>query len=129
MSTVIDLQAPHPSSNPCDNPCDVLPALPELDSDGHLIDHLAWTPERAQLMADTLGITLTELHLRILYATRAFFFEYHHSPMTRPLIKYLKQELPDAGLDNAHLQQLFNTGLVARHVNRLAGLPKPPNCL
>ncbi|MBV6578279.1 sulfite reductase, partial [Acinetobacter baumannii] len=27
------------------------------------------------------------------------------------------------------LQQKFNTGLVARHLSRLAGIPKPANCL
>ncbi|MFX8460263.1 sulfite reductase, partial [Acinetobacter baumannii] len=25
--------------------------------------------------------------------------------------------------------QKFNTGLVARHLSRLAGIPKPANCL
>ncbi|GAF54853.1 tRNA 2-thiouridine synthesizing protein E [Psychrobacter sp. JCM 18901] len=37
--------------------------------------------------------------------------------------------MPELNISNQKLQQLFNTGLVARHVNRLAGLPKPPNCL
>lgn len=100
-----------------------------LDQDGHLTDHTTWTPAIAQELADTLQITLTEEHHRILVQTRLFFEQYHHSPMTRPLIKHLAQTLPDDHIDNAKLQRLFNTGLVARHVNRLAGLPKPPNCL
>lgn len=105
-----------------------MPQMP-LDDDGHLQDHHAWTPDVAQELADTLGVHLTELHHRILMQTRLFFEQYHHSPATRPLIKHLKQTLPDDEIDNAKLQVLFNTGLVARHVNRLAGLPKPPNCL
>ena len=32
-------------------------------------------------------------------------------------------------IDNAMLQQRFHTGLVARHLSRLAGIPKPANCL
>lgn len=100
-----------------------------LDDDGHLVDHLVWTPDVAQVLADTLNITLTAVHHRILIQTRAFFEQYHHSPTTRPLIKHLKHTLPDDDIDNAKLQTLFNTGLVARHVNRIAGLPKPPNCL
>jgi tRNA 2-thiouridine synthesizing protein E len=32
-------------------------------------------------------------------------------------------------INNAELQQRFNTGLVARHLSRLAGVPKPANCL
>lgn len=101
----------------------------QLDNDGHLLDHSTWTPEVAQTLADTLGLQLDDIHYRILGEVRAFFDKYHHSPATRPLIKHLTQTLPDDAINNAKLQQLFNTGLVARHVNRIAGLPKPPNCL
>lgn len=100
-----------------------------LDQDGHLTDHTLWTPEVAQQLADTLDVVLTDVHYRILGEVRAFFDKYHHSPSTRPLIKHLSQALPDDDISNAKLQTLFNTGLVARHVNRVAGLPKPPNCL
>lgn len=100
-----------------------------LDQDGHLTDHTLWTPAIAQMLADSLGINLTDIHHRILEQVRLFFETYHHSPSTRPLIKHLAQTLPDDNIDNAKLQTLFNTGLVARHVNRIAGLPKPPNCL
>ncbi|MFW2734629.1 TusE/DsrC/DsvC family sulfur relay protein, partial [Acinetobacter baumannii] len=49
-------------------------------------------------------------------------------PATRPLIKFLMKTVsPD--INNAVLQQKFNTGLVARHLSRLAGIPKPANCL
>lgn len=100
-----------------------------LDEDGHLQDYRVWSPDIAQALADTLGLSLDERHYRILTQTRAFFEQYHHSPSTRPLVKYLAQTLPDDKLDNATLQSLFNTGLIARHINRIAGLPKPPNCL
>lgn len=104
-------------------------ALLDLDADGHLTDHRQWTKATAQQLADTLDITLTEVHYRVLEQVRAFFDKYHHSPSTRPLIKHLSQALPNDEISNAKLQELFNTGLVARHVNRIAGLPKPPNCL
>lgn len=100
-----------------------------LDDDGHLINHLDWTPIIAQTLADTLAVTLTDEHQAILLAVRQYYATYSHPPMTRPLIKYLAQQLPEYAIDNAKLQQLFNTGLVARHVNRIAGLPKPANCL
>ncbi|ANB91364.1 hypothetical protein MOVS_04490 [Moraxella ovis] len=101
----------------------------ELDTDGHLQDHTQWTVSVAQTLADTLDVELTDVHYRILMQVRAFFDKYHHSPATRPLIKHLSSTLPDDKINNAKLQALFNTGLVARHVNRIAGLPKPPNCL
>lgn len=102
---------------------------PALDDDGHLINHEDWSPKVAQLLADTLDVTLTKVHYDILEQVRAFFTAYHHSPSTRPLIKHLAATLPELDINNQKLQALFNTGLVARHVNRLAGLPKPPNCL
>lgn len=100
-----------------------------LDQDGHLRDHTIWTPTIAQQLADTLDITLTDEHLAILQQVRAFFAKFNHAPATRPLIKWLQKTLPEHDISNQKLQQIFNTGLVARHVNRLSGLPKPPNCL
>lgn len=38
----------------------------ELDEEGHLLDHNLWTPEVAQQLADTLEVTLTDDHYRIL---------------------------------------------------------------
>ena len=100
-----------------------------LDQDGHLCDHTIWTPVIAQQLANTLDIVLDTQRLAVLQQVRAFFVKFNHAPATRPLIKWLQQTLPDDDISNQKLQQLFNTGLVARHVNRLAGLPKPPNCL
>ena len=100
-----------------------------LDKDGHLRDHTIWTPDIAQQLANTLDIVLDTERLAVLQQVRAFFVKFNHAPATRPLIKWLQQTLPDDDISNQKLQQLFNTGLVARHVNRLAGLPKPPNCL
>lgn len=100
-----------------------------LDDDGYLRHHNDWTPQIAQTLADSLQIHLTQEHLMILYAVREFYDNYHHSPSTRPLIKYIQQTLPMLAINNAKLQQLFKTGLIARHINRLAGLPKPANCL
>lgn len=102
---------------------------PRLDHDGHLQNHLDWTPAIAQQLANTLDLQLSDEHYQILQQARHFFETYHHSPATRALIKHLTATLPELQLSNQKLQQLFNTGLVARHVNRIAGLPKPPNCL
>ncbi|WP_299185320.1 TusE/DsrC/DsvC family sulfur relay protein [uncultured Psychrobacter sp.] len=100
-----------------------------LDQDGHLCDHSIWSPAIAQQLADTLDVKLDDERLAILQQVRAFFVKFNHAPATRPLIKWLQQTLPEQDISNQKLQQLFNTGLVARHVNRLSGLPKPPNCL
>ena len=100
----------------------------QFDQDGHLHNHLDWTPEVAQLMADRDGLLLTEQHLLVLASVRAFYTRFEYAPATRPLIKFLMKELGDH-ISNAQLMQDFQTGLVARTLARLAGIPKPANCL
>lgn len=99
-----------------------------LDQDGHLVDYQIWDETVAQVLAESLSLQLSPWHINVLMAVRQFYFEFGHAPSTRPLIKYLNKTF-DANLDNAMLQQKFNTGLVARHLSRLAGIPKPANCL
>ena len=100
-----------------------------LDTEGHLVDHTLWSPSVAQQLADVLEVSLTDEHYAVLAEVRCFHEAFNHPPSTRPLIKYLMKKLPEHDISNQKLQQMFNTGLVARHVNRIAGLPKPPNCL
>lgn len=100
----------------------------ELDQDGHLVDYQIWNEQVAQELANSLEIELSAWHFEILHAVRQFYQQFGHSPATRPLIKYLMKTVSPE-INNAVLQQQFNTGLVARHLSRLAGIPKPANCL
>lgn len=100
----------------------------QLDQDGHLQDYTQWNEQVAHQLALSLEIELSQWHFHILLTLRQFYSEYGHSPSTRPLIKYLQKNI-SADINNTLLQQKFNTGLVARHLSRLAGIPKPANCL
>ncbi|KAB0628775.1 TusE/DsrC/DsvC family sulfur relay protein [Acinetobacter gandensis] len=100
----------------------------ELDQDGHLVDYTIWNEAVAQELANTLDLQLSPWHYEILQGVRQFYQQFGHSPATRPLIKYLMKTI-SADINNALLQERFNTGLVARHLSRLAGVPKPANCL
>lgn len=102
--------------------------IPPLDGDGHLVNHLDWTPEIACYMAAQEGLLLNEQHLLILQQVREFYQRFAHAPATRPLIRFLVKQLGDQ-ISNAQLMADFQTGLVARTLSRLAGLPKPANCL
>lgn len=99
-----------------------------LDQDGHLVDASAWTPQIAQQLANSLELQLTEWHFEILNALRDFYTTYGYAPTTRPLIKYLNK-IVSPEISNQLLMERFNTGLIARQLTRLSGLPKPPNCL
>ncbi|WP_372402988.1 TusE/DsrC/DsvC family sulfur relay protein [Acinetobacter piscicola] len=100
----------------------------ELDQDGHLVDYTIWNEDVAQQLAQSLNLELTAWHFEILQAVRQFYHQFGHSPATRPLIKFLMKSV-SADINNALLQDKFQTGLVARHLSRLAGIPKPANCL
>ena len=100
----------------------------QLDQDGHLVDSQLWTPELAQVLAQSLELELSEWHFSILFALREFYQTYGYAPTTRPLIKYLNKTV-NSEISNQLLMERFKTGLVARHLTRLSGLPKPPNCL
>ena len=100
----------------------------ELDQDGHLVDYTLWNEDVAQQLAESLEIELSPWHFEVLNAVRQFYAQFGHSPATRPLIKFLMKTVGPE-VDNAMLQDKFKTGLVARHLSRLAGIPKPANCL
>lgn len=100
----------------------------ELDDDGHLVDYTIWNQEVAAELAKSLDLELTDWHFEILHAVRQFYLQFGHSPATRPLIKFLMKTVSPE-INNAELQERFKTGLVARHLSRLAGVPKPANCL
>lgn len=99
-----------------------------LDKEGFLVDLTAWSPEVAAGLAQAEGIELTAAHEEVLVALRRFYAEFQLSPATRPLVKYIAVQLgPDKG-NSAYLNHLFK-GTPAKLAAKLAGLPKPANCI
>lgn len=99
-----------------------------LDKDGFLLDLEDWSPAAAEALAAREHIALTADHWEILELLRQFYQEYQLSPATRPLIKYTALKLgPEKG-NSPHLNRLFN-GTPAKLAAKLAGLPKPTNCI
>ncbi|MDB5980455.1 MAG: hypothetical protein JWQ69_1470 [Pseudomonas sp.] len=100
----------------------------ELDKDGFLQDLNDWSAEVAAALAAQESIALSPEHWEILELLRAFYAEFQLSPATRPLIKYTALKLgPEKG-NSLHLNRLFN-GTPAKLAAKLAGLPKPTNCI
>ena len=100
----------------------------ELDKDGYLADLNDWSPEVATALAVQNDIELTPDHWEILQLLRNFYEEFQLSPATRPLIKYTALKLGADKGNSLHLNRLFN-GTPAKLAAKLAGLPKPTNCL
>lgn len=99
-----------------------------LDKDGYLADRHDWSDAVAEALAAREGLELTAEHWEILHLLQAFYAEFQLSPATRPLIKYVALKLgPDKG-NSLHLNRLFK-GTPAKLAAKLAGLPKPTNCI
>jgi len=100
----------------------------ELDKDGYLDDLNDWSEDVAHALAAQAGIELRPEHWEILTLLRSFYQEFELSPATRPLIKYTALKLGADKGNSLHLNRLFN-GTPAKLAAKLAGLPKPTNCL
>ncbi|WP_163648615.1 TusE/DsrC/DsvC family sulfur relay protein [Modicisalibacter sp. 'Wilcox'] len=99
-----------------------------LDPEGYLVHLEDWTPAVAEALAAEEARTLTAEHWEILDILRDFYRRYEMAPAMRPLVKAVGQRLgPEKGR-SLHLMRLFPDS-PAKVASRLAGLPKPTNCL
>lgn len=99
-----------------------------LDNEGYLLDLDQWSPEVAEWLAAESGLELTDAHWEIIYLLREFYRDYQHSPAMRPLVKAVKLKLGEDKGKSVYLMRLFPES-PAKVAARLAGLPKPDNCL
>ncbi|WP_285764913.1 TusE/DsrC/DsvC family sulfur relay protein [Biformimicrobium ophioploci] len=100
----------------------------ELDEEGYLVHLSDWSPDAARLLADREEIALSDAHWEIIELLRDFYQTYDLSPAMRPLVKWIGKHLgPDKGR-SIYLMQLFPPS-PAKIASKIAGLPKPTNCL
>ncbi|NRA24649.1 MAG: TusE/DsrC/DsvC family sulfur relay protein [Oleispira sp.] len=102
--------------------------VPNVDKDGFLLDHLSWNEGIAMQLASNEGITLTADHWQLIRLIRQFHQEFDLSPAMRPLIKYIKLHLGKEKANSMYLMQLFPQS-PAKYLAKIAGLPRPENCL
>ena len=99
-----------------------------LDKDGYLVELSDWSEEVATALAAHEDLELTAEHWEVLALLRDFYQEFELSPATRPLIKYTALKLGADKGNSLHLNRLFK-GTQAKLAAKLAGLPKPTNCI
>ena len=105
----------------------MLPAS-AFDKEDFLRELQDWTPAVAEQIAASEGISLSEAHWELITLLRDFYAEFDASPAMRPLVKYCAAKLgPDKG-KSIYLMSLF-PGSPAKIGSKIAGLPKPDNCL
>ena len=105
-----------------------LPSSITLDKHGFLKDRQSWTSELATIFAADEGIRLEDEHWEVIHLLREYFEEFDASPANRALVQYAKRKLGPSKGSSIYLMSLF-PGSPARVGSRIAGLPKPKNCL
>lgn len=109
-------------------PAYVAPPHPSVNEQGFLMQVDDWSPAVAQWLAQNEGIALTDKHWEVLHLLREYYVTYDSSPAMRALVKYCRQRLGDDKGRSIYLLKLF-PGSPAKIGSKLAGLPKPANCL
>jgi tRNA 2-thiouridine synthesizing protein E len=101
-----------------------------LDKDGYLKQLSDWDRDVATALAAQAGIVLGEAHWAVIDVLRGFYAEHRVSPATRVLVKAVGRALGADKGSSACLMQLFpaqqSPALV---IAKIAGLPRPTNCL
>ncbi len=98
------------------------------DHNGFLIRREDWNKDVAESLAKAEGIALSQPHWEIISLLQAFYTRYGDSPANRALVAFTKEQLgPEKG-SSLYLMKLFPSS-PARVGSRIAGLPKPKNCL
>lgn len=105
----------------------VLPA-DAFDKEGFLRNLADWDAQVASQIAARESLQLTPAHWEVIHLLRAYYSEYDSSPAMRALVKFCAMKLgPEKG-KSIYLLQLF-PGSPAKIGSKIAGLPKPDNCL
>lgn len=99
-----------------------------LDQEGFLVHLDDWSEPLAGELARLEGIDYSAEHREVILALRSFYQEYQLSPAMRPLVKYIGQQLGKEKGSSLYLLKLF-PGSPAKLASKIAGLPKPDNCL
>lgn len=99
-----------------------------IDQDGYLKNLQEWTPEIAAAIARQENIYLTEAHWEIISLLQEFYREFEISPAMRALVKFTEKKLGTEKGKSVYLLQLFPPS-PAKIASKIAGLPRPANCL
>ncbi|WP_444931373.1 TusE/DsrC/DsvC family sulfur relay protein [Microbulbifer sp. SSSA002] len=99
-----------------------------LDKEGYLRNLSDWSRDAALQLAAAENIELSDEHWQVIDLLQSFYREFELSPAMRPLVKYIGQHLGAEKGRSIYLMQLFPPS-PAKVASKIAGLPKPTNCL
>ena len=100
----------------------------DLDQDGYLSNLNDWNELVAEALAEQENISLSAEHWEIIRLLQEFYKEFELSPAMRALVKYTEKKLGSEKGRSIYLLQLFPPS-PAKIASKIAGLPRPTNCL
>ncbi len=98
------------------------------DKEGYLKNLADWSEQAALEIARSESIDLTDNHWEIISLLRDIYQEYEHTPITRVFVKMMRERLGADKGNSIYLLTLFPETPM-RKACKIAGLPKPTNCL
>lgn len=99
-----------------------------IDGEGYLKNLEDWSQEVAGLLAENEGMQLQSSHWEVIESLRAFYKAHQLSPATRALVNLVKRDLGAEKGRSIYLMKLFKAS-PAKLACKIAGLPRPDNCL
>lgn len=100
----------------------------ETTSEGFLRDQSQWNRDVCEAISHAHGIELTENHWEILNLLRDYCDQGNEPPSMRQLSREIRNQLGADKAKSIYLMRLFGSS-PAKMAARLAGLPRPKNCL
>lgn len=99
-----------------------------VDKEGYLRHLDDWSEAAAGELANAEGLTLSAEHWDLINLIRAFYEKFEVSPAMRVLVKQVRQQFGEEQGNSIYLLKLF-PGSPAKLLAKVAGLPRPTNCL
>lgn len=99
-----------------------------IDDEGYLRNLQDWNETVAAEIARLEDIRLSPSHWEVLQLLRTFYQRHQISPATRAFTNLVKRDLGHDKGRSIYLMRLFR-GSPAKTASKIAGLPKPENCL
>lgn len=100
----------------------------EKDPEGYLKKAQDWNIQLAQEIAKKEKINLKNDHWKVINFIRKFYFKFNITPSMRMLITSIEKEIGKENSNSIYLFKLFPKG-PAKQASKIAGIPKPSQCL
>ena len=98
------------------------------DNEGYLKNLADWSEVAAEEIATAEGIDLTDAHWEVIKLLRDVHQEFQHTPITRVFVKLMGDRLGKDKGRSIYLMKLFPETPMRKSC-KIAGLPKPTNCM